>query len=113
MNQQQLDAIKARVEAAHADNGPTNLDKVKAVALFRHHAIYDVLALVAEVERLRAIERQVRHYLSSDGDTYQAYLKLCEVCGIPPEEPEETDEYVSKLEAENRQLKADINRMVY
>jgi hypothetical protein len=230
MNQQQLDAIKQRAQAAHADNGSTNLDKVKAVALFRAHAVYDVLALVAEVERLRgfetkwtellpkletlrhylfrvdrqlsgldeagmterpelvieytcaflsvmefylpsveekaleaqeltrlerlgqelnqtgaelkeevkreyaslkaqvdteigrleaenerlrAIERQVRHYLSSDGDTYQAYLKLCEVCGIPPEEPEEIDEYVSKLEAENRQLKADINRMVY
>lgn len=208
VNQQQLDAIKKRAEAAHADNGPTNLDKVKAVALFRQHAIYDVLALIAEVERLRgfetkwaellpkleilrhylfrvdrqfssldeagiaerpelvieytsaflsvmefylpspeeqelakseltrlerlgqelnqagaelkeevkreyaslkaqvdteigrleaenerlrAIERQVRYYLSSDGDTYWAYLKLCEVCGIPPEEESESN----------------------
>lgn len=56
MNQQQLDAIKARVEAAHADNEPVDLEKVKAMALFRRHAVYDVLALIAEVERLRAIE---------------------------------------------------------
>jgi hypothetical protein len=58
MNQQQLGAIKARALAAHADNGPVNLEKVKAVALFRQHAVYDVMSLIAEVERLRAeVER--------------------------------------------------------
>ena len=86
MNQQQLNAIKARAEAALPDGRQPDMEKVKAAALFRQHAVEDVLSLVAEVERLRTIERQARYYLSSDGDTYQAYLKLCEVCGIPPEE---------------------------
>jgi hypothetical protein len=71
MNQQQLDAIKQRVEAAHADNTPVNLDKVKAVALFRAHAVYDVLALVAEVERLKqevdqAEKKALDYYVSRE-----------------------------------------------
>lgn len=67
--------------------------------------------LEEEVERLRIIERQVRYYLSSDGDTYQAYLKLCEVCGIPPEEPTELDEEMGKLHGEISSLRVEVERL--
>jgi hypothetical protein len=56
MNQQQLDAIKARALAAFPD-GTTGLEKVKAVATERCHVAAEVFALVAEVERLRAIAK--------------------------------------------------------
>lgn len=54
MNQVELDQIKTRAQAALPDNSPPDMDKVRAMAKFRQHAAYDVLDLVAEVERLRA-----------------------------------------------------------
>jgi hypothetical protein len=78
-----------------------------------NQVVSDVDKLKIEMKRLRAIEHQVRYYLSSDGDTYQAYLKLCEVCGLPPEEPEEIDEYVGQLEAEIKRLRLYTNPRLF
>lgn len=78
-----------------------------------NQAVADVEKLKTEVKRLRAIERQVRYYLSSDGDTYQAYLKLCEVCGLPPDDLEETGEYLERLEAEVERLKQYTNPRLF
>lgn len=65
MNQSELDQIKARAQTALPDDSPPNMEKVKAMALFRQHAANDVLELVAEVERLRA-ERQNHTLIHND-----------------------------------------------